>query len=125
MTHNPVGWFEIPTLDFDRAIRFYEQMFDVTLRRVETPNLPMAMFPATEDPMGASGALVHNTDWYKPTLDGVLIYFTSPSGDLDADSRRLEELGGKVWVPKKSIGDYGWIVVFEDTEGNRIALHTR
>lgn len=124
MKHNPVGWFEIPTVDFERAIGFYEALFDVKLERMETPALPMAMFPHDDGP-GAGGALVHNLEWYKPTLNGPLIYFTTPSGDLEVDSKRVEELGGKIWVPKKHIGDYGWIVVFEDTEGNRIALHSR
>lgn len=124
MKHNPVGWFEIPTVDYDRAIAFYEALFEVKLTRTDAPELSMAMFPHAEG-YGAGGALVHNLQWYKPTLDGPLIYFTTPSGDLEADSKRVEELGGKIWVPKKHIGEHGWIVVFEDTEGNRIALHSR
>lgn len=122
--NNPLTWFEIPTVDFDRAISFYETLFNVQLHREDAPQLPMAMFPHT-DGYGAGGALVHNLDWYKPTLDGPLVYFDTPSGSLDKDAERLKELGCKIWVPKKNIGDHGWILVFEDTEGNRIALHSR
>ncbi len=31
--------------------------------------------------------------------------------------------GGKTLMPRTSIGDHGFIAHFEDTEGNRVALH--
>jgi predicted enzyme related to lactoylglutathione lyase len=39
---------------------------------------------------------------------------------------RVEDAGGKILVPKKQISeDVGYMAVFIDTEGNRVALHSR
>ena len=81
------------------------------------------MFPMTEG-RGASGALVKHDQWYTPSKDGTLIYFSSPSGDLNKDQSLIEKSGGHVAVPRKSIGEHGFIMVFIDTEGNRVAMHS-
>jgi uncharacterized protein len=126
MKSNPVGWFEIPVLDMDRAITFYETVFGYTLERHPMGPLDMAWFPRDPEARGASGALVKHEEWYKPTLDGPLLYFTSPSGDLSNELEKIESAGGKIWIQRKLISDdYGYMAVFSDTEGNRIAIHSR
>ena len=86
----------------------------------------MAQFPQIEDGMGASGALVLNEKFYKPSRDGILIYFTPPSGDLSNELARVENAGGKILIPKKQISeDIGYMALIPDSEGNRIALHSR
>lgn len=124
-THNPVGWFEIPVSDMDRAVAFYQTVLGVTLERHMMGSLEMAWFPWVQGSMGSAGALVKH-DWYTPSRDGVLVYFTAFSGDVDVELGRVEVAGGKVVVPKKKISDeYGSMAVLEDTEGNRVALHAR
>lgn len=125
-THNVVGWFEIPALDMERAITFYETVFGYTLERHPMGPLDMAWFPNLRGSVGACGALVKYEQWYKPTLDGPLIYFTAFSGDLSNELSRVEKAGGKIWVPKKQISeDVGYMACIEDTEGNRIAIHSK
>lgn len=126
-TSNPVGWFEIPALDMDRAMKFYETVFDVKLKRVMMGPLEMAMWPELPpEAIGASGALVRYPDWYQPTLDGPLLYFTAQSGDLKNEVARIEAAGGKIAVPIKQISpDVGWMACGIDTEGNRFAVHSR
>jgi predicted enzyme related to lactoylglutathione lyase len=59
-------------------------------------------------------------------LVGTLVYFTAHSGDLDNELGRVENAGGKVFQPKTLISDdVGYMAVIGDTEGNRIALHSR
>ena len=124
--HNIVGWFEIPAVDMERAIKFYQAVFGFEeFHREQMGPLDMAMFPSIEGSMGAAGALIKHEQWYKPTTDGVLIYFTAFSGDVNVELGRVEAAGGHVAVPRKQIGDYGFMAVFVDTEGNRIALHSR
>ncbi len=126
MQRNPVGWFEIPTIDIERAMKFYETVFHTKLTRKPMGPLDMAFFPMEGDFPGAKGALVRHEQWYKPTCDGVLIYFTTPTGSLDKDLEAIEKAGGHIAVPKKLIAsDVGSIAVFIDTEGNRIAIHSR
>jgi len=123
--YNSVGWFEIPVADMERAIRFYEQVFDLKLSRQQVGQLEMAWFPWVGTGLGATGSLVFNKDFYKPSREGVLVYFIAPSGDLAAELSRVEAAGGEVLVPKKLIrADIGYMAVVLDSEGNRIALHS-
>lgn len=125
-SHNPVGWFEIPVTDMDRAIAFYETVLGIKLERHQMGPLDMAWFPSIPDSIGASGSLVKHPDFYKPSNDGVLIYFTAFSGDVGNELGRVEAAGGVILIPKKQISpEYGYMAVFQDTEGNRIALHAR
>jgi uncharacterized protein len=122
---NVVGWFEIPVSDMDRAINFYETVFDFKLQREKLGELDMAWFPFGDLP-GAPGSLVHNKQNYKPSSDGVLIYFSSQSGDLNNELNRVVNAGGKILEKKKLISDdIGYMALVTDTEGNRIALHSR
>jgi predicted enzyme related to lactoylglutathione lyase len=124
--NNAVGWFEIPTIDMDRAIKFYETILGYKLQRNKMGPLDMAWFPSIENGLGSTGSLVCHKDYYKPSSDGVLIYLTSPSGDISTELSRINEAGGKIIQPKTLISeDIGYMGLFIDSEGNRIALHSR
>lgn len=126
MKRNPVGWFEIPATDMDRAIKFYETLFDTKLSRNILGLLEMAWFPEQPNAPGSPGSLVMHKDFYKPSADGVLIYFTTPTGNLDIDLSKVEGNGGKILIPKRQISEeIGYMAVILDSEGNRIALHSR
>lgn len=118
---NPVGWFEIPVEDIARAKAFYGYVFDLELEEHQMDQLQMAWFPMKENAMGAPGTLVKG-DGYKPSLDGILIYFTAPN--IEDTLSRTREKGGKVIAEKTDIGEYGFIALIQDTEGNRIGLHS-
>ena len=119
---NPVGWFEIPVADMDRAKAFYEAVFKVELQLNEMGPALMAWFPMYEDALGAAGTLI-KLDGHNPSQDGVRVYFTAP--DLEATLQRAADNGGEVLMPVTSIGEYGFVAHFVDTEGNRIAIHSR
>lgn len=126
MRKNVVGWFEIPVSNMDRAVKFYEVVFQFQLHRHPMETIDMSWFPMVEDGMGAAGSLVYNEQFYAPSENGTLIYFTSPAGDVNVELARVEAAGGKIVLPKTEIGEgYGCMAVFMDTEGNRIALHSR
>lgn len=123
--HNVVGWFEIPVTDMERAVRFYEAVFELKLTRQKMGAEDMAFFPWVENSVGSGGSLVHHPDHYKPSADGTLIYFTAFSGDVSVELSRVEAAGGKIILPKKLIApEVGYMALFLDTEGNRIALHS-
>jgi predicted enzyme related to lactoylglutathione lyase len=116
---NPVMYFEIPVTDMDRAIRFYSAVFQVDFEKEVIDGNEMALFPFTEGQTGVSGALAKG-EIYKPTKDGVVIYFKTL--DIDQTLKLATEHGGKVLYPKTDNG-LGFVAEFEDSEGNRIALH--
>jgi len=126
MKNNAVGWFEIPVSDMERAMVFYEKVLDLKMQRMQMGPLDMAWFPWTETGAGSPGSLVYHADFYKPSTDGVLIYLTAHSGDLNNELGRVEDAGGKVLQPKTKISDeYGFMALILDSEGNRVALHSR
>lgn len=125
MDKNVVGWFEIPVLDLDRSRKFYEVVLGLKLECHTMGPLEMAWFPWIEDAVGSPGSLVQQEEFYKPSADGVQIYFTSPSGDTANELARVEPAGGKLLRPKTLISeDVGYYGLLLDTEGNSIAIHS-
>ena len=122
---NAISWFEIPAIDLDRAQKFYETIFDITLNPMDTPNIKMRMFPLDDMMTGVGGAKVDSGGFHKPSAaDGVLIYLNG-NPDVQIILDKIEAAGGKILVPKTQISpEYGHMAVFLDTEGNRIALHS-
>lgn len=120
-TANPVSYFEIPVVDMERAIQFYERVFLTSLERENIDGNSMALFPHSEGGHGIAGALAKG-DSYVPSTHGARIYFNVK--DIDATLNRVSLAGGDVVYPKTSIGDLGWVAEFKDSEGNVLALHS-
>lgn len=122
-THS-IAWFEIPVADIKRAKQFYETILDIELSFMDLgDDFKMAVFPGNQESI--SGALIYNESWYKPSnTHGPLIYLNA-NPDLQLAQDRIEDAGGKITIPKRQISpDHGYMAVFEDTEGNRVALHS-
>jgi predicted enzyme related to lactoylglutathione lyase len=121
-----VGWFEIPVSDMERAMSFYQTVFGVTLARHSMGPLDMAWFPMEDGQPGAGGSLVRHESYRPSATDGPLIYFSSRAGNLADELGRVTAAGGKVLLEKRQITpDVGYMALFLDSEGNRIALHSR
>jgi predicted enzyme related to lactoylglutathione lyase len=119
---NPVNWFEIPANDLERAREFYEAALGFKLEVHDMGVVKMAWFPEMiMDAYGATGSLVKG-EGYVPSHDGTLVYF--PVEDIEGTLAKVIEAGGKTLLPKMSIGQYGFIGHFEDTEGNKVGLHS-
>jgi len=123
--NNMVNWFEIYAADFDRAKKFYSEVFqcELTEMPVSSDNhaeMRYAVFPANEEGAGTAGALV-KMDAVKPGAGGTLVYFASD--DINTELDRVEAAGGKVLRSKFNVGEFGFIALVEDTEGNVIGLH--
>jgi len=121
---NAISWFEIPATDLDRATKFYEAIFGITLIPMDMPNIKMRMFPL-EDMMGVGGAIVDSGGFHKPSgTDGPLIYLNG-NPDLQHVLDKVEAAGGKIFLAKTEISpEYGFMAVIIDSEGNRIGLHS-
>lgn len=118
-----VSWVEIPAVDLNRAKKFYETLFGMEMEPMTLQNgLKMALFPVEQG--GIGGALCEHEDFYHPGHQGPLVYL-SANPDLRQVLDRVEGNGGKVVIPKTRISEeHGFMAVFEDCEGNRIALHS-
>nr|WP_321222379.1 VOC family protein [uncultured Psychroserpens sp.] len=122
MTHNMVSWFEIPVNDMDRAKAFYEAVFNTKIDIQEFGDTLMGWFPFEENKPGAAGTLVKQES-YIPSQEGTLVYFNCE--DVANEMSRVEAAGGIVIQLKTEISpEHGFMGVFIDTEGNRVALHS-
>jgi hypothetical protein len=125
MENNAVGWFEIPVTDMERAMAFYQAVFEYPLERNQMQEVDMAWFPMNFEAGGAAGALCCNAEFYTPSKNGTLVYINCKSGDLSNELARVEAAGGSIMMPKTQISpEYGYMAVFFDTEGNRVAMHS-
>lgn len=120
---NAIAWFDIYVNDMERAVAFYQAVLDVKLEQMGDPTgeTQMMSFPADMGVYGASGALV-KSEYSKPGVGGTLVYFGAE--DCSVEESRVVAAGGKVVRPKFSIGDFGFVTLCEDTEGNIFGLNS-
>jgi len=119
-----VGWFEIPVVDMDRAITFYNKVFQIEINKQDFGGTEMGWFPFDGNTKGAPGTLIKSEGNYKPATDGVLIYFSCE--DVNNELANIDKARGTVLQTKTQISkEHGYMAVFLDTEGNRVALHSQ
>jgi uncharacterized protein len=120
---NAINWFEIPVADLQRAQTFYERILGMQLVPMDMPGLQMRMFPL-DDFEGTGGALIYAPEFYQPSANGTMVYLNG-NPDLQTVLDKIEAAGGTIAMPKTAISDdIGFMAVFMDTEGNRVALHS-
>jgi hypothetical protein len=118
---NAINWFEIPVDDFVRAKKFYETIFGAEILEMPFPNGTYGMLPCDMQ-NGVGGGLVKG-EGYTPSDKGTIVYLNGGE-DLSIPLSKIEQSGGKILMPKTSLGENGFMAHFIDTEGNRVALHS-
>jgi predicted enzyme related to lactoylglutathione lyase len=117
---NVAVWFEIPAANFERAARFYETIFNASLRRQKIGGQKMGVFPY-ERP-NVSGCVME-----APALagrdTGTVVYLNC-TGHLDEVIERVERAGGALLTPRIELPPgMGTFFHIRDSEGNRVGLH--
>lgn len=120
---NAVVWFDIYVDDLDRAAAFYQTVLGRPLEAMEDPTgeTQMKSFPADMSAYGAAGALT-KAPFASPGVGGTIIYFSSE--DVAVEEARVAEAGGVVIRPKFSIGEFGFVSLCQDTEGNMFGMNS-
>lgn len=126
-TKNPVVWFEIYVDDLNRAQKFYEKVFNLKLSNLPTPadikdEMKMLAFPMEMEEDGASGALV-KMKGFEAGGNSTIVYFRSKNCAIEED--KIKDAGGKVFKSKQSLGEYGFMILASDTEGNMFGVHSQ
>lgn len=124
MEQNPVGWFEIYVDDIERATAFYQTVLSTQLQSLTPPGdegLTMMAFDSNMEAYGCAGALVQ-VEGFPAGGNSTLVYFSCD--DCAEQESRVQGAGGKVERSKMSIGEYGFISLAFDTEGNLFGLHS-
>lgn len=117
---NNVVWFEIPSSDFERAVAFYEKIFERPLQRGNFMDTALAIF-AYEKP-AVSGCVIKE-EALRPGESGTVIYLNA-DGIFDEVVGRVAGAGGKVLAVVDLPPGMGRSARIIDTEGNTIGLHT-
>ncbi len=116
-----ISIFEIPATDIQRAINFYEGIFDIKIEKMEMPGMEMGVFPY-ENQMVVG--VILKEEGLKPSSDGITIYLNG-GDNLQIILDKVIINGGKIIVPKTSHADEnGYFALFLDTEGNKLGLHS-
>jgi predicted enzyme related to lactoylglutathione lyase len=118
---NQIVWCDIPVANLDRAIKFYSGLLGKPVAKEAMPGMTIGLLPHAGEDVGACLCEIPDI---KPGLDGPLIYLNC-DGRLDIAIATVELNGGEILKPKHQIGPYGWRAVIQDSEGNRIALHSK
>jgi hypothetical protein len=125
---NSIYWVEIPAINFERAKKFYEIVFNIEMVLVPMSRGKYAIFPLDKNAKGGGGAIVEGTG-YEPvenSTKGPVIYLDREE-DLSIPLSKVEKAGGKILMPKTKNSDRpdsGYIAQFIDSEGNRMGLHS-
>jgi uncharacterized protein len=121
---NAINWFEIPVSNMQRAKHFYQVIFSIHLEEVNMMDIQMAMFPMSAGNGKVSGALAQS-QFHVPGMQGAVIYLNA-NPDLSIALNKVTEEGCNILMPKTLINEEtGFMAFFEDTEGNRIGLHSQ
>lgn len=116
-----VSWFEIPAIDFQQAVHFYNHIFGIEMEQNITDVNAMAFFPVKS---GIGGAVIASPGSI-PSDTGPLIYLNGGK-DLNNVLNKVEEVGGRIVMPKTLISeDAGYFAIFIDSQGNKLALHSK
>jgi uncharacterized protein len=118
---NSINWFEIPVTDFDRAKKFYETIYDAEISEMPFPDGRYGMLPC--DMENGLGGGIAQYEGFEPSDKGALVYLNG-GVDLSIPLAKVEAAGGKIVMPKTSIGQNGFMAHIIDTEGNKVALHS-
>ncbi|MCG7899960.1 MAG: VOC family protein [Candidatus Thiodiazotropha lotti] len=124
MENNPVTWFEIYVDDMERAKKFYQTVLGISLEKLVDPTgsgVEMWSFPSDMERYGATGALV-KMEGFSAGGNSTLVYFGCE--DCATEESRAEKAGGQIHQAKMSIGEYGYVSIIIDTEGNMFGLHS-
>ena len=119
---NLISIVEIPTIEFPRAVTFYQTILNTSIEEINMDGVLMGLFPG--DGETVSVALI-NSSQYKTSMDGSVVYFNA-GDDLQIVLDKIKANGGKIIVPKTDIGSgIGFYAMFMDTEGNKLGLHSK
>jgi uncharacterized protein len=120
---NAIGWFDIYVEDMDRAVAFYERVLQQKLENIGDPTgeTQMMGFAGDMQTYGAAGALV-KSNHARPGMGGTMVYFSVE--DCSVEQARVAAAGGSIVRPRFSIGQFGWVTLCTDTEGNMFGLNS-
>ena len=110
-----IVWFEIPADNVERAKSFYGSLFGWKISRMPGPKEYWHVDTGGSDDSPDGGLMPRQVP-----EQGITNYISVPS--VDEFTAKVQELGGKVFMPKTAVPEMGYFAVCQDTENNVFAL---
>lgn len=112
-----ISWVEIPVVNMERAVTYYNAVLGIQLNILDFGEERMACFPGDEGAISLAPG-------FKPSKDGVLVSLNVEER-MDEALVMVEKGGGSVVKPKTKIEaeGRGYFALVMDTEGNKVGLY--
>ncbi|MHA1577877.1 MAG: VOC family protein [Candidatus Thorarchaeota archaeon] len=112
-----VIYFELPVDDFDRATKFYGEIFSWDITVHDRPEGPYyAVNTGDGELQGINGALFKRDEGWSSLVNVIGV------NDIDVVIEKIKERGGEIVFPKTIITGVGYLAYFKDTEGNTFGM---
>lgn len=127
MQKNALSWFEIPSLNLEKAQQFYESILQIKMQPMTIGPSECAAFPYDKDADGVGGAVICGPT--APAIatranPGVLIYLYSEHS-IEVLLERALANGGSVAMPRTALPPgLGFMASIFDLDGNKVGLHS-
>jgi len=114
---NPFVHIELHTDDVAAAKKFYSTLFGWQLQDVPMPG-EHGSYTLINVGEGTGGGMMKKQDANIPP------HWLAYVGvdDIEASTKRAQDLGGKVCVGATKVGDFGWMSVIQDPTGAYFAM---
>ena len=116
---NKIMWLEMASADIPASAKFYGDLFGWPMVTDEQMDYTMTAFEGQETGMGFPAV----NEGQGITAGSVLVYVDV--ADVDATIARARELGAPILMDRMEIPTVGWMAMFGDPGGNRIAVMQR
>ncbi|MFW9961900.1 MAG: VOC family protein [Candidatus Thorarchaeota archaeon] len=114
---NRVYYFEMPVDDFDRAIKFYETVFDWKITKEDRLSGPYYAVKTGDDSKpGINGSFFKKEESWNQISNVINVQ------DIDGILEKIKKLGGAIVFPKTVINGVGYLAYFKDPEGNTLGM---
>ena len=119
---NAIQNFQIPVVNFERALKFYNKILGYQLQVMETPEFKLGIFKF-DNSSGVGGSIIESKE-LKPSKTGTMVYLHTGT-DMETILSRVNKYGGNIFMEKNQLGPkMGFYSIIEDTEGNRVGLYS-
>ncbi len=108
--------FEIAVDDPDRAMKFYQSVFNWKIEKWGGPVDYWLITTGAEEKPGINGALQRRADAPQIVIN------TIDTSNIDETLELTVKAGGKILRPKMVVPGVGWAAYFKDSEGNIFGL---
>ena len=113
---NPFVHIELHTNDLAAAKKFYSTLFGWQLQDVPMPE--GGTYTMVNVGEGTGGGMMKSSD---PKAPPRWLAYVGVD-DIEASTKKAEQLGGKIHMGVSQVGEYGWMSVIQDPTGAYFAM---